>query len=234
MKQIKKLLFIVMSLVLVPAFFVGGCSSLSSDKNIQTATGNLEQELEANTKMLEKQQASTSVEDKNTEVNTESDTEINTDTFTAIGDSVMLGAAQEIKNLFPESIVDAKESRQVVQAKSILEELDSNNQLNSTVIVALGTNGPFSMEKGQELIDYLGSNRTIFWITAYGEHLQWQDESNDTIQALAEQNENVTIIDWASYATSHPEWFYNDGIHLNADGRSAYANLIKEVLNEKN
>ena len=101
-------------------------------------------------------------------------------------------------------------------------------------MVALGTNGPFSTEKGQELIDYLGSNRTIFWITAYGEHLQWQDESNDIIQALAEQNENVTVIDWASYAASHPEWFYNDGIHLNADGRSAYANLIKEVLNEKN
>ena len=218
----KKYVSGLLSLMLVSIVFIGGCRSLTTDDTAQQPAENLERELAANTKLLETQQASAAKDFSDTSGN-----------FTAIGDSVMLGAAQELKDLFPESIIDAKESRQVTQAKSILEVLSANKQLEPTVIIALGTNGPFSQEKGQTLIDYLGADRTIYWVNVFGEHLQWPDQSNETIRALAKQNKNVTVIDWASYAASHSEWFYDDGIHLNADGRRAYAHLIKEVLNEK-
>ena len=64
------------------------------------------------------------------------------------------------------------------------------------------------------------------WVTVYGQHLQWQNDSNFIIHTLAEKNDNVHIIDWENTAPSHPEWFYDDGIHLNADGQVAYADLL--------
>lgn len=145
---------------------------------------------------------------------------------TMIGDSVMLGAAPSILGMIPDCVIDAKVSRQVIQADSVIDSLAQQNSLRQTVVIALGTNGPFSIAKGQELIDRLGSERTIYWVTAYGRDLSWQEESNATIRQLAEMNENVHIIDWAQSASGHAEWFCADGIHLIAAGRDAYANII--------
>ena len=138
----------------------------------------------------------------------------------------MLGASPAIKNILPQCIIDAKESRQVTSAKEIIENLDNQGNLGKIIIIARGTNGPFAEATGQDLIDYLGKDRTIYWVTVYGQHLQWQNDSNFIIHTLAEKNDNVHIIDWENTAPSHPEWFYDDGIHLNADGQVAYADLL--------
>ena len=50
------------------------------------------------------------------------------------------------------------------------------------------------------------------------------------IRNLAEHNENVEIIAWDEEAAKHPDWFYNDGIHLNGAGRSGFADLIRTSL----
>ena len=146
--------------------------------------------------------------------------------LTMIGDSVMLGASPSILGSLPDCVIDAKVSRQVIQADSVLDSLEQQNLLRQTVVIALGTNGPFSVVKGQELVDRLGSGRTIYWVTAYGRELSWQEESNATIRQLAEMNENVHIIDWAQAVSGHAEWICSDGIHLSAAGRDAYANII--------
>ena len=143
---------------------------------------------------------------------------------TLIGDSVMLGAVENISSAMPGCIVDAKESRQVKAGVEIAQALEQQGNLRSTVVIALGTNGTFSTETGQALIDYLGPDRNIYWVYAYG--VSWQQDSNNTISALATNNANVTIIDWPAYASEHSEYFYSDGIHLNGDGRNAYAQML--------
>ena len=143
---------------------------------------------------------------------------------TLIGDSVMLGAAENISSAMPGCVVDAKESRQVRAGVEIAQALEQQGNLRSTVVIALGTNGTFSTETGQALIDYLGPDRNIYWVYAYG--VSWQQDSNNTISALATNNANVTIIDWPAYASEHSEYFYSDGIHLNGDGRNAYAQML--------
>ena len=151
---------------------------------------------------------------------------------TCVGDSVMLGAAPSIEDMLPESgVVDAKESRQVVQAVGILQDLEAQGKLGSTVVIALGTNSPFNSSKGQEIIDYLGADRKIFWVNVYGANLQWEDQSNDAINRVVEANDNVTLIDWNSTASQHSDWFYNDGIHLKPDGQQGYAQLIIDTIN---
>lgn len=154
----------------------------------------------------------------------------NTDSITMIGDSVMLGAAPALQELFPNAVIDAKESRQVVQAGSVVDNLASQGELGDIVVIALGTNGTFNSSSGQELIDKIGSDKTIYWVTAYGEHLDWQDDSNAAIEKVADNNDNVTIIDWAAEAPDHPEWFYDDGIHLKSEGQEGYAKLIQDSI----
>lgn len=145
---------------------------------------------------------------------------------TMIGDSVMLGAASSILGMLPDCVIDAKVSRQVIQADSVIDSLEKQDSLRQTVVIGLGTNGTFSTAAGQELIDRLGSGRTIYWVTVYGRDLAWQEDSNATIRKLAEDNENVHIIDWSQAASEHAEWLCSDGIHLNVEGRSAYAGII--------
>lgn len=145
---------------------------------------------------------------------------------TMIGDSVMLGASSSIQEALPNCVIDAKVSRQVVQADSVITSLEEQGALGQIVIMALGTNGTFSTAKGQALIDRLGSGRTIYWVTVYGRELSWQEDSNATIRALAANNENVHLIEWAQAAPGHGEWFGKDGIHLNGEGKKAYAGII--------
>lgn len=145
---------------------------------------------------------------------------------TMVGDSVMLGASPSILGILPDCVIDAKVSRQVIQADSVIDSLENQDLLRQTVVIALGTNGTFSTAKGQELIDRLGSGRTIYWVTVYGRDLSWQEDSNATIRKLAEDNENVHIIDWSQAAAEHAEWFCADGIHLSIEGRAAYAGVI--------
>lgn len=149
---------------------------------------------------------------------------------TGIGDSVMLGAAEALAQQIPGCVIDGKVSRQVQAGLDTAKALDANGQLGDIVLIGLGINGTFSAETGQALLDYLGPDRSVYWITAYGRTVSWQDEVNDTIRQLAETNPNVQLIDWAAAAPDHPEWFYDDGIHLRPAGRTAYAALVQQAL----
>ena len=151
-------------------------------------------------------------------------------TVTCVGDSVMLGALPALQQIMPGCVVDAKESRQAAEVIGILQNLEAQGRLGSVVVIALGTNGPFSQSFGQSVIDYLGPDRQIYWVTAYGATLRWQEESNSVIRAIAEANDNVELIDWAGVGPSHPEWFYSDGIHLQQAGQQGYADFVARTI----
>lgn len=159
-------------------------------------------------------------------------TEKPTEIISVIGDSVFLGAAPAYQELVPNSVVNAKISRQVYQGLDVAKKLDKKGKLGKTVLIALGTNGKFNEVTGQELIDYLGKDRRIYWVTAYGKKLSWQKEVNQTIQKLAEKNDNVSVITWAKEAKKHPNWFYQDGTHLNTKGQKGFAKFIVNETKE--
>ena len=167
---------------------------------------------------------------KNTNIQNSTNIQTKPKKITAIGDSVLLGASPAVKKRFSKIFIDAKISRQVYQAQEIAKNLKKNGQLWDTVIIALGTNGNFNKKTGQDLIDYIGNKRKIYWINVYGKSVSWQKTVNQTIQDLAEKNENVTVIDWAKEAPGHEDWFYGDGIHLNAKGQKGYAKFLKKSL----
>ena len=89
-------------------------------------------------------------------------------------------------------------------------------------MIGLGSNLPFTVEEGSEVLDFLGEDRTIYWVNTYGRYLDWQDEVNGTISELGEIYDNVTVLDWSAVAPDNPEWIRSDdGIHLTPEARSA-------------
>lgn len=154
--------------------------------------------------------------------------------FTAIGDSVMLGAVPLLKELFPDSVISAAESRQVWEAKSLAEELDAKGELLDTVVIALGANGSFSQKQGQSLLDSFEPDCQIYWVAPYGKNLYWKDSTLEILQELASENENLTILNWPAEAEQHSDWFYEDGMHLNDAGKGGYAQFLKDSLSDEN
>ena len=139
----------------------------------------------------------------------------------------MLGAAANLKSNIPGILVNAKVGRQVVQAPALVKSLADRDQLGSTVIVHLGTNGEGRLSSYLSVIDSIGPDRRIYWVTVHG--VAWAGAANANIRAAASQRGNVHVIDWDAYASSHASesWFYSDGIHLQPEARRAYTELIK-------
>ncbi|EME8220903.1 acyltransferase [Enterococcus faecium] len=145
-----------------------------------------------------------------------------------IGDSVMLGAYQELKETFKkEALVDAKESRQITALPEILKEhkdLVSYQQ----IVIGLGTNGVITDEAIEQTMSLL-KDKKVYWVNIKAP-TGWQDTINATLSTLPNQYSNITMIDWYSESKNHPEFFYDDETHLNESGRTAYAKYIASVI----
>lgn len=145
-----------------------------------------------------------------------------------IGDSVMLGAYQELKETFKkEALVDAKESRQITALPEILKEhkdLVSYQQ----IVIGLGTNGVLTDDAIEQTMSLL-KDKKVYWVNIKAP-TGWQDTINATLAKLPNQYSNITMIDWYSESKNHPEFFYDDETHLNESGRTAYAKYIASVI----
>ncbi|MFY9480414.1 MAG: acyltransferase family protein [Ilumatobacteraceae bacterium] len=146
----------------------------------------------------------------------------------AIGDSVMLGAA----NILTEQgiTVDALKSRPFRQALEILNYVKSIGRLGEFVIIHLGTNGPVDQATLDEIMVPLKDVDIVLMVTAYVPGRKWQGPNNELIRAMPEAYGNVRVLDWFKVAEAHPEYLYGDKVHLNNQGQRTYADLIMQAI----
>jgi hypothetical protein len=146
----------------------------------------------------------------------------------AIGDSVMLGAA----NVLTERgiTVDALKSRPFRQALEICNYLKSVNRLGEIVVIHLGTNNYVDQKTLDEIMVPLSEVNTVVFMTNYVPTRKWQVNNNQLIRAMPEIYGNVKILDWYTIAKAHPEYLYGDEIHLNPTGQAVYADLIMQAI----
>lgn len=144
-----------------------------------------------------------------------------------IGDSVMLGAIDELNNKFPNSYIDAEVSRSILKASNILEELNKNNMLGNPIIINLGANGDCSFACKKEIIE-LCQGKDVFWLNTTNNF-----KFNDNLLSFASNYSNLNIIDWNNISKGHDEYFYADGIHLTAPGRKVYTQAIYDAIYKK-
>lgn len=148
-----------------------------------------------------------------------------------IGDSVTLGAKQAIEATIAKSFVDAKENRGIETARGIIANYGSSGRLPAIIIISLATNyRNITDDILQGIINAAGNNHKIILVTAYAGPLQPRETQNATLKKYASSRNNVYVADW--WAVSHDNWslMYADHIHLNPSGRTAYANLLSNVI----
>lgn len=143
-----------------------------------------------------------------------------------VGDSVMLGAVDNLYKAFPNGYFDAKISRTPWVANGILEDLKSKNMLGDAIVFGLGANGDCSESCKDDILKTIG-DRKLFWVNVTNDQ---NVHVNSRFKAYAEKHDNVYVIDWETISKDHSDYFYADGIHLTVPGRKAYVEAIYDNI----
>ena len=158
---------------------------------------------------------------------------------TVIGDSVMLGAANQligtIDGMFATATVphvttvDAAESRQFAAGVDVIQDYKNRGALGQYVIVQLGTNGQIDPGEFDRMMGILSDRQKVVIVNAKVPR-PWEAQVNDTLEAGVKKHKNAVLLDWHGYGGAHPEFFYDDGIHLRPEGAEAYARFVAQAL----
>jgi hypothetical protein len=142
----------------------------------------------------------------------------------AIGDSVMLGAKEELSVRGVR--VNAVVSRQFRDAVPLVEQLRAAGRLRKKLIIHLGNNG-ILIEAAQcnRISEVAGPNRTVYLVNL--KIPRWYRRiQNERLAACAQRRANTQLIDWFHYSRTHASWFAADGFHLTSAGQTRYASFI--------
>ncbi len=149
---------------------------------------------------------------------------------TAIGDSVMADASQDIQEIMPHAYVDAEVGRQGSATPAVIKDLKAKGQLQKNVILNLGTNGAMDSQTINDILTAIGKGHQIYWITPHVPTRDWEQTVCDQIKQAAKQNANVHVIDWNQAANGHAEWFAQDKVHMNEQGNAYFTRLIVKMI----
>ena len=126
--------------------------------------------------------------------------------------------------------IDATINRQFKFADDVAEELRATDTLGDVVVLHLGTNGAFSSDTFDEVMELLHDVDSVIVLTAKVPR-RWEDSVNRTTKEGARRSPIVEVVDWHTIGGQHPKWFNDDQVHLNGTGMRAYAELLDETIN---
>jgi hypothetical protein len=144
----------------------------------------------------------------------------------AIGDSVMLGAKEELRR---EGFrVNVERSRQFDDAVGIVRNMRNAGTLRRKLVVHLGTNG-ILVEPGDcnAVARAAGPQRKVFLVTNTGPSPGLRRSQNRRLVACARRHANTSVLGWFAHSRGHGSWFY-DGMHLTPSGQRAYARFLDQ------
>jgi len=143
----------------------------------------------------------------------------------------MAGAVDAlVQTLGPETTtVDAEESRQFSEGVDVIQGYKDRGELKDDVVVQLGTNGNIDPDDFNRMMDILKGVKKVLLVNAKVPR-PWEEQVNDTIAEGAKRYKNAVLVDWHTVGGEHPDWFYNDQLHLRPDGAIGYAQLIQSKL----
>jgi hypothetical protein len=141
----------------------------------------------------------------------------------AVGDSVMLGAAPQLRRRGFE--IDVRGCRQMSEG---LQLLSARKSLPQVVVIALGTNWTVSTSQIRAALRILGPNRVLGLVTP--PEVGGVASSDQRVMRAAGRRWRlrVKVLDWVAYSSGHA-WTW-DGMHLRPDGAVAYARLLSRAF----
>ena len=151
-------------------------------------------------------------------------------TVSAIGDSVMLGAAATLTQAVTTlDVIDAEVGTQVSTGIEILRTRREAGQLGDVVVVHLGNNGTFTAEQLDEMMGVLGDERRVVFVNVRVPRT-WEGPNNAVLAEGVGRHPNAVLVDWYAASIDRPGFFWDDGMHLRPKGQKVYANLVASRL----
>ncbi len=148
---------------------------------------------------------------------------------TAVGDSVMLGAAAAMAGDIPDLDLDAKVGRQLPAAVDVLRAARTAGHLGPVVVVHIGTNGYVSRAQFDEMMGVLAGVQRVVVVNDKVPR-PWQDPNDAVLAQAAAAYPQVRLVDWRAAGTAHPDVFWDDATHLRPQGASLYAQLVVAAI----
>jgi hypothetical protein len=144
----------------------------------------------------------------------------------AIGDSVMLGAAPQLRRRGFE--IDVHGCRQMSEGLGVLSARRRAGSLPDVVVVALGTNWTVTTAQIRSARRILGPNRVLGLVTP--PEVGGVASSDQRVMRAAGRRWRlrVKVLDWVAYSGGHA-WTW-DGMHLRPEGAVAYARLLSRAF----
>ena len=150
-----------------------------------------------------------------------------------LGDSVMVDIGQVFSKKVPHANIDGKVGRQLIEGKDLInQKYQDYTKKGQSVVIELGTNGEFTKDQMNELIDSLGE--ADIYLIKVRVPRDYESTNNKIMEQVAKKHKNVHIVDWYKASEGHSEYFAYDGIHLEYSGVKALSNEIIKKMKEVN
>ena len=146
---------------------------------------------------------------------------------TIVGESVTLGAREELKRRLPVSTVNAEISRDFVDSVDIVQLLADENQLHPTVLVHIGNNGAVPDGELGRLLAAVGDRRLI--VTTVSVPRRWEQQVNSRLINFANEHPQVELLDWQAVVAADRSLLF-DEVHLTKPGIQVYAAFLVEAI----
>ncbi len=156
-------------------------------------------------------------------------TAVPTKRVTAIGDSVMIGASDELTKQISNLDLEASIGLQFWSATDILKARKASGQLGEIVIVHVGDNGLFTPAMFDDMMNVLSGTQRVVFVTLKVPR-PWETQNNRILADGVKRYPNATLVDWHTASADRPGYFWNDGMHLRPEGAKVYAELIVDRM----
>lgn len=151
---------------------------------------------------------------------------------TAIGDSVMVASSGALQRQLPGISIDAKVSRQMKEAPDLVAGMARSGTLRGTVVIGLGTNGPFSIAT-LERIRTAAGNRTIVFVNTF-DNKDWMSVVNQRLADYAKDHQpQVRVADWCDHIRGRTDLLASDQTHPGRTGATIYATAVVHAISQQ-
>jgi len=145
-----------------------------------------------------------------------------------IGDSIILGSRYKLDARSHIALINARVGRQIQELMDVARS-EQPQMANATTVLDLGNNNHLTTDSVDTLLDILKNQPKVVLVNTAVPRA-WKDDNDRIIAQEAAKYPNIKLVDWASIANNHPEFFGPDGVHLSDQGSDVYVAAIMDAL----
>lgn len=131
----------------------------------------------------------------------------------------------------PNGFLDSYVGRTPTQGLEVLKGYLDQGVVGKIVVLACFSNNTATNDVYEELINDCG-DRQVYLVNAHIPQAA-KTQINANLKNLADEHDNVHLIDWDSYVSDHAdEWLYADGTHLQPVAQPKYIDMITNAIRD--